>query len=118
MDHDHSHGIEKLNEMRLLGTLKAISEHLEAHGVQKWSDWFRSDFDDFIAARGQPNEIQRQLAVVSHVLMAFGGMSEFGSLALTDADGNLLSEPNERLRELASQLWSGARGMQTALMNR
>ena len=118
MDHDHSHGIDHLNEMRLLGALKAISEHLEAHGVQKWPGWFRSDFEDFIAARGQPNETRRQLAVVSHVLMAFGGMSEFGSLALTDSDGNLLPEANERLRELASQLWSGARGMQTALLNR
>jgi hypothetical protein len=109
------HGIEKLNEMRLLGTLKAISELLEEHGVQKWADWFRGDFDDYLAARGQPNEKQRQLAVITHVLMAFGGMSEFSSLALSGEDGELLPRANERLRELASQLWAGARGMQAAL---
>ncbi|NUM48108.1 MAG: hypothetical protein HUU38_25665, partial [Anaerolineales bacterium] len=84
MTHDHPPGIEKLNEMRLLGSLKAISEHLKAHGVEKWADWFRGDFDDYLAARGQPNETQRQLAVIMHVLMAFGGMSEFSSLALTN----------------------------------
>ena len=118
MSHDHTPGIEKLNEMRLLGTLKAISEHLEAHGVQKWADWFRSDFDDYLAARGQPNENQRQLAVITHTLMAFGGMSEFSSLALKDENGKLLPEANERLRELAAQLWAGARGTQAALMNK
>jgi len=118
MTHTHPPGIEKLNEMRLLGSLKAISEHLEVHGVQKWAKWFRSDFDDYLAARGQPNETQRQLAVLMHVLMAFGGMSEFSSLALADENGELLPEANERLRELAAQLWAGARGMQAALMNR
>jgi hypothetical protein len=118
MTHDHPPGIEKLNEMRLLGSLKAISEHLKAHGVEKWADWFRGDFDDYLAARGQPNETQRQLAVIMHVLMAFGGMSEFSSLALTNENGEMLTEENEKLRELASQLWAGARGMQTALMNK
>ena len=118
MSHEHPPGIEKLNEMRLLGSLKAISEHLEAHGVQKWADWFRGDFDDYLAARGQPNETQRQLAVIMHVLMAFGGMSEFSVLALTDKNGDLIPEANERLRELAAQLWAGARGMQAALMNK
>ena len=118
MDEDHSHGIEKLNEMRLLGSLKAISELLEMHGVQKWANWFRSDFNDFLAARGQPHEKQRQLAVIMHVLMAFGGMSEFSSLALKDENGEMIPEANERLRELAAQLWAGARGMQAALMNK
>jgi hypothetical protein len=53
-----------------------------------------------------------------HVLMAFGGMSEFSSLALKDENGEMIPEANERLRELAAQLWAGARGMQAALMNK
>jgi len=118
MTQEHSHGIEKLNEMRLLGTLKAISELLDAHGIQKWADWFRGDLEDYLASRGHSNETQRQLAVIMHILMAFGGMSEFSSLALKDENGEMLPEANEKLRELASQLWAGARGTQTMLMNR
>ena len=118
MTHDHTHGIEKLNEMRLLGALEGISALLETHGVQKWSNWFRSDLEDYLAARGQPNQAQRQLAVITHILMAFGGMSEFSSLALKDENGALLPKANERLRELASHLWAGARGMQAAIMNK
>jgi len=117
MAHDSPHGIEKLNEMRLLGSLKAISELLEEHGVQKWANWFRSDFDDYLAARGQSNEKQRQLAVITHTLMAFGGMSDFSSLVLKDENGELISEANDKLRELAAHLWASARGMQAMLMN-
>jgi hypothetical protein len=118
MTHDSSHGIEKLNEMRLLGTLNAISDLMDTHGIEKWANWFRSDLEDYLAARGQPNQNQRQLAVITHILTAFGGMSEFSSLALKDENGAMLTEENEKLRELASHLWAGARGLQAAIMSK
>ena len=118
METSQPEGVEKLNEMRMLGALKGLAELLGAHGVEKWAGYFRGDLEDYLAARDGPNQNQRQLAVVVHVLTAFGGMNDFNEVVLTGEDGRPLAEENERLQKLAAQLWAAARGMQAALSTR
>ncbi len=109
--HAHPGGIEKLNEMRLLGTLKSLSALLSEHGVEKWADWFASDLRDYLEAQGPPRQVARQRAVIEHILMAFGGMSAFRTLTLPD------QQANQRLQQLSEQLWLAARGVQAYLAN-
>ncbi len=115
--HEHPGGVEKLNEMRLLSGLKSIIALLDQHREEKWVRWFQGDLDDFIAAHGPPLQIARQLAVLEHILMAFGGMSNFDRMVLTDESGKPAQQANERLRNLAEQIWLGARGLQAYLVS-
>ena len=114
-EHEHPGGIEKLNELRLLGGLKAIVELLGQHDETKWVNWFQGDFDDYLAAKGPPLQAARQMAVIVHILTAFGGMSKFDQIVLLDESGKPSTEENDRLHSLAEQIWLSARGMQAHL---
>lgn len=103
------------HEKRFVGALKALSALLRAHNVEKWANWFAEDLADYLAAQEPPRQIARQMAVVEHVLVAFGGMSTFTRLQLTDETGAALPEANERLQFLSTQLWAAARSMQGVL---
>jgi hypothetical protein len=99
-------------EQRFLATLRNLSVLLRQHGVERWAAWFESDLADFLAAAGPPRQVARQQAAVEHVLTAFGGMSSFRQLVLTDTSGQPLAEANDRLRALETQLWATARSVQ------
>ncbi len=99
----------------MLGTLKEMSEHLEAHGIQEWAEKFRRHLSDYLAARGTAQQSSRQMAVVEHILTEFGGHSDFRQLKLTDETGATLQEANETLESLSSNLWSAARSTQAYL---
>lgn len=108
-------GLDEFHERRFLGALKALVELLRQHNVEKWTKWFEEDLTDYLEAQGPPRQIARRKAVVEHVLMAFGGMSTFTQLQLTDEAGAPLPEANERLQFLAEQLWAASRGVQGSL---
>lgn len=108
-------GLDEFHEKRFVGTLKALAALLQAHNVKKWANWFEEDLADYLAAQGPPRQVARQMAVVEHVLMAFGGMSTFTRLQLTDETGAALPESNERLQFLSTQLWAAARSLQGVL---
>lgn len=99
----------------MLSVLKAMSELLEAHGIEKWAERFRGHLSDYLAARGTPQQSGRQMAVVEHILTAFGGHSDFRQLRLTDETGEVLPEANEQLESLSTNLWSAARSTQAFL---
>ncbi len=103
------------HEKRFMGALKALAALLRQHNIEKWATWFEEDLADYLAAGGPPRQVARQMAVVEHVLMAFGGMSTFTRLQLTDETGAALPESNERLQFLSTQLWAAARSMQGVL---
>lgn len=104
-------GMAEFNQRRFLGTLNALAELLEKNGGhQKWVDWFQGDQADYIAARDQPGKAGRQMAVVEHVMSAFGGMNDFKTIKLKD------TESDERLQNLSTQLWSASRGLQGTLL--
>jgi hypothetical protein len=103
-------------EQRFLAALKALAAHLRRYGSEEWASWFEEDLADYLAAEGPPRHIARQQAVVEHVLMAFGGMSNFKQLMLTNIDGQPLVEANERLQTLSAQLWATARSVQGYLV--
>jgi len=103
-------------ENRFLAALKALAAHLRRHQIEEWASWFEEDLADYLAAQGPPRQIARQQAVVEHVLTAFGGMSAFKQLRLTNAEGQPLAEANERLQTLAAQLWATARSVQGYLV--
>lgn len=103
------------HEKRFIGTLKALAALLRQHQVDKWANWFEEDLADYLAALGPPRQVARQMAVVEHVLVAFGGMSTFTRLQLTDETGAALPEANERLQFLSTQVWAAARSMQGVL---
>jgi hypothetical protein len=109
--------LEDFHERRLIGTLKALVELLHQHRVEKWANWFEGDLADYLAAQGTPRQIARQRAVVEHVLTAFGGMSTFGQLRLTDETGEPLAEANHRLQSLSIHLWAAARSVQGMLVS-
>lgn len=104
-------------EQRFVATLKRLVALLREHQVEPWTDWFAGDLADYLDAQGPPRQLIRQRAVVEHVLMAFGGMSTFKQLVLTDAANQPLVEANERLLELASQLWAVTRSVQGFLVS-
>lgn len=108
-------GIEGLAERGLLAGLEAMAVLLQAHGVEPWAERFREDLNDYLAADGAP---QRVMAVVEHVLTAFGGMSEFRELQIRDTNGELLPDANEKLAALSAQIWVSARSIQTHLQDR
>lgn len=99
----------------MLGTLKEMSAHLEAHGINEWAERFRGHLSDYLAARGSPQQSSRQMAVVEHILTAFGGQSDFRQLKLTDETGATLPEANQTLESLSTNLWSAARSTQAYL---
>lgn len=104
-------GMGEFNMRRFLGTLKAIIELLsESDEHQKWVDWFQGDIDDFISAKDHPAKASRQMAVVEHVLSAFGGMSDFKQVELSTP------EITDKLQNLSTQLWSASRGLQGTLL--
>lgn len=103
------------HKKRLIGALKALATLLHQHHIEKWANWFEEDLADYLAAQGPPRQVARQMAVVEHVLLAFGGMSAFTRLQLTDETGAALPEANERLQFLSTQLWAAARSMQGVL---
>lgn len=105
-------GIEQLAERGLLAGLEAMGELLQAHGEHQWAERFSGDLEDYRAVHGTP---QRELAVVEHVLMAFGGMSQFKELQIHDANGELVPDANEKLAALSGQIWTSARTIQTYL---
>jgi Domain of unknown function (DUF6966) len=104
-------------EKRFLAALKGLAVLLRQHNVEQWANWFEEDLSDYLAAHGPPRQIARQQAVVEHVLTAFGGMSAFKQLVLTDAAGQPLAETNERLLALSTQLWATARSVQGFLVS-
>lgn len=108
--------LDAFHEKRFVGVLEALVEFLRHHGVEKWAAWFAADLADYRAGQGPPRQVVRQRAVVEHVLLAFGGMSDFRRLQITDAAGEPLPEANERLEFLATQLWAAARSMQGVLV--
>ena len=108
-------GLDEFHEKRFVGALKALSALLGAHNIEKWANWFEEDLADYLAAQGPPRQVARQMAVVEHVLLAFGGMSTFTRLQLADETGAALPEANERLQFLSTQLWAAARSMQGVL---
>ena len=108
-------GLDEFHERRFLGVLKAMVELLLQHDVEKWANWFEGDLTDYLEAQGPPRQIARQKAVLEHVLMAFGGMSTFTQLQLTDDAGEPLSEANKRLQFLGEQLWAASRAVQGSL---
>ena len=110
-------GLDEFHERRFLGALKALVELLRQHNVEKWANWFEGDLTDYLAGQGPPRQIIRQKAVLEHVLMAFGGMSTFTNLQLTDEVGEPLPEANERLQFLSEQLWAASRGVQASLLS-
>jgi len=103
-------------ENRFLAALKALAAHLRRHQIEEWASWFEEDLADYLTAQEPPRQIARQQAVVEHVLIAFGGMSTFKQLLLTNAEGQPLAEANERLQTLAAQLWATARSVQGYLV--
>jgi hypothetical protein len=103
-------------EHRFLAALKALAAHLRRHEIEEWASWFEEDLADYLAAQGPPRQIARQQAVVEHVLTAFGGMSAFKQIVLTNAEGQPLAEANERLQTLSAQLWATARSVQGYLV--
>jgi len=109
--------LDEFHERRFLGVLKAMVEVLRQYDVDKWANWFEGDLRDYLAVQGPPRQIARQKAVLEHVLMAFGGMSSFTQLQLTDEAGEPLPEANERLQFLSEQLWAASRGVQGTLMS-
>jgi len=109
--HQHPGGLEKLNEMRMLSGLKSIAALLRQHGEARWADWFDGDRRDYLAAGDPGPNIARQIAVIEHILAAFGGVSDFNRLVLEDDSGTA----NDTLRQLAEQIWLGARGVQAHL---
>ena len=104
-------------EKRFLATLKQLAAFLRQHKVEQWASWFEEDLADYIAAQGPPRQVARQRAVIEHILTAFGGMSDFKQLVLTDAAGQPLVEANERLLALSTQLWVTARSVQGFLIS-
>jgi hypothetical protein len=110
-------GLDEFHEKRFVGVLKALVEHLGRHDIEKWANWFESDLTDYLEAQGPPRQVARQKAVMEHVLLAFGGMSTFSQLHLTDKSGEPLAEANERLQFLSSQLWAATRSMQGVLLS-
>lgn len=104
-------GMDEFNLRRFVGTLNAIVQLLKESGAnQKWVDWFQGDFDDFLSAKGHPAKAARQMAVVEHVMSAFGGMSDFKQIELDTP------ESTDKLQNLSTQLWSAARGLQGTLL--
>ena len=104
-------GMDEFNTRRFLGTMKAIVQLLnESDDNQKWIDWFQGDLDDFNAAKDHTGRAARQMAVVEHVMSAFGGMSDFKQIELSSP------ESTEKLQNLSTQLWSAARGLQGMLL--
>ena len=110
-------GLDEFHERRFLGVLKILVALLRQHNVEKWANWFEGDLTDYLEAQGPPRQIARQKAVLEHVLIAFGGMSAFTQLQLTDESGEPLPEANERLHFLAEQLWAASRGVQGTLIS-
>ncbi len=108
-------GLAEFHERRFLGVLKAMVELLDQHNVEKWTHWFEGDLTDYLEAQGPPRQITRQKAVVVHILIAFGGMSTFTQLQLTDEASESLPEANERLRFLSEHLWAASRSLQGSL---
>jgi hypothetical protein len=101
----------EFNRRRFLGALQALVELLQEHeNNDKWVDWFQNDHADYTAAQDQPGKAGRQMAVVEHVMSAFGGMSDFTAIKLKDA------EADERMQNLSTQLWYAARGLQGVLL--
>ena len=107
--------LDDFHEKRFISVLQAMATFLQQHQVTKWANWFEGDLTDYLAAQGPPRQIARQKAVLEHVLMAFGGMSNFTRLELTGESGASLPEVNERLQFLATQLWAATRSMQGVL---
>ena len=103
-------------EKRFLAALKGLAALLRQHNVEQWANWFEEDLSDYLAAHGPPRQVARQQAVVEHVLTAFGGMSAFKQIIVTNAEGQPLAEANERLQTLAAQLWATARSVQGYLV--
>lgn len=110
-------GLDEFHERRFLGALKALVELLRQHNAEKWANWFEGDLTDYLDAQDPPRQVARQKAVLEHVLMAFGGMSTFTQLQLTDEAGKPLTEENERLQFLSEQLWAASRGVQGTLLS-
>ena len=110
-----SSDLTALWEQRFLATLKNLVALLRQYGVEHWAAWFESDLADYLAAQGPPRQLARRQAAVEHVLTAFGGMSGFRHIVLTDTAGQPLAEVNDRLRALATQLWATARSLQGLL---
>ncbi len=108
-------GLDEFHERRFLGAIKALVELLHQHNIEKWAIWFAGDLNDYLAGQGPPRQIARQKAVTEHVLLAFGGMSTFTQLRLTNESGDPLPEANERLQFLSEQLWAATRGVQGSL---
>ena len=104
-------------EQRFLVALRRLAALLRQHQIEHWAAWFEGDLADYLAAQGPPRQFARQRAVVEHILMAFGGMSDFRQLRLIDAAGQPLAEANERLLALSSQLWATARSVQGFLVS-
>lgn len=107
--------LSDFHQKRFVSILKAMVEHLRQHNVEKWAAWFEEDLQDYLAAQGPPRQVARQKAVTEHILMAFGGMSDFTQSELTDASGNPLPEANARLQFLSTQLWAATRSVQGVL---
>ena len=104
-------------EQRFLAALRRLTALLRQHQIERWAAWFADDLADYLAAQGPPRQLARQRAVVEHVLMAFGGMSDFRQLLLTDATGQPLADANERVQTLSAQLWATARSVQDFLVS-
>ena len=111
-----SAGLDQFHEQRFLGGVKKLAALLRQHNIDKWATWFEGDLQDYIAGQGPPRQIARQTAVIQHVLMAFGGMSNFMQLQLVNETGEPLLEANERLEALATNVWAAARGVQGSLL--
>lgn len=104
-------GMDEFNMRRFLGTLNAIVQLLkETDANQKWVDWFQGDYDNFLSAKDRPGKASRQMAVVEHVMSAFGGMSDFKQIELNTP------EKTDKLQNLSTQLWSASRGLQGTLL--
>lgn len=104
-------GMDEFNLRRFVGTLNAIVQLLkETDENKKWVDWFQGDVDDFLSAKDHPAKASRQMAVVEHVLSAFGGMSDFKQVKLSTP------EATDKLQNLSTQLWSAGRGLQGTLL--
>ncbi len=105
-------GLNEFHEKRFIGLLTALVKLLRQHNIEKWATWFEGDLTDYLDGQGPPRQINRQQAVMQHVLMAFGGMSDFTRLQLTDETGQPLPDENEQLQRMSQHLWAATRSMQ------
>ncbi|MDH5506060.1 MAG: hypothetical protein OEZ02_02435 [Anaerolineae bacterium] len=112
----HVDGLGELNERRFLATLHALAALLHTHKIETWAARFDGDLKDYVDAQGPPRQAGRQLAVIEHVLTAFGGLSDFKQLVLTDEVGEPLPDANQRLADLSANLWASARSTQAFVM--